>query len=123
MKKGMCKVEEPLLFIPTPPFYYVEINDVKEATNTIIDESTSVYEISRAERITNPVIAKQLQYFAHTTRGKSSRYLVFHLKNDEKLIGLIEGMDGTNVKVKTFQQVQIINGNDIQSISFSSKGI
>ncbi len=105
----MCKVEQPLLFIPTPPVYYIEQEEA------FLEESTSVYELSRTERI-NPIIAKQLNYFTQPARIKAGRSLVFNLKNNEKIMGVIEGFDGANVKIKTYQAVETLNASDIISI-------
>ena len=109
----MCKVEGPLLFIPTPPIYYIEVETEQE--EPFLEESTSVYEISRTERI-NPVIAKQLNYFSQPARKKAGRSLLFNLKNNERIMGVIEEFDGFNVKIKTSQAVEKVNGNDILSI-------
>ncbi|MEK9197559.1 4-diphosphocytidyl-2C-methyl-D-erythritol kinase [Ureibacillus sp. 179-F W5.1 NHS] len=107
-------MEEPLLFIPTPPFYYIELD--KEETQQFFEESTSVYEISRSEK-TNSVIAKQLYYFCQPVRKKSGRVLVLNLRNNEKVIGVIEEFDGYQVKMKVNENVEVINGTDIVSIS------
>lgn len=113
-------MEEPLLFIQTPPFYYVEVDeDTEEAC---LEESTSVYELSRRERIKNPVIARQLHYFSQPVNRKN-RCLTFHLTNGEKITGFIEGMDGILIKVRTLNETKTINANEIESISIAPKGL
>ncbi|MBM7607901.1 hypothetical protein QUF56_04680 [Ureibacillus composti] len=109
-------IQEPLLFIPTPPFYYVEVEDQVESEREEVyfEESTSVYEIQRAERVTDLVIARQLSYFSQPMNG---RLLQFYLKNGEVVIGMIEELNNSIVKIKTAQESKIINGNDIEEIT------
>ncbi|MED3661838.1 4-diphosphocytidyl-2C-methyl-D-erythritol kinase [Ureibacillus sp. FSL K6-8385] len=113
-------MEEPLLFIQTPPFYYIDVEE--DAEEACLEESTSVYEISRRERIKNPVIARQLHYFSQPGNRKH-RHLTFHLTNGEKITGLIEGLDGINIKIRTKNAITTIHANDIASISLASKGL
>ena len=110
----MCHVEEPLLFIQTPPFYYVDLEKV--STQQFFDESTSIYEISRSDKM-NPVVLKQLQYFSQPSNKKNSRKLGFHLKNNQKLYGIIEEFDGANVKLRIEKNIELINLNDILAIT------
>jgi len=118
MKKGCASVEEPLLFIQTPPFYYIEVDeDTEEAS---LEESTSVYEITRREQIKNSVIARQLHYFSQPINRKN-RHLIFHLNNGEKITGIIEGLDGILIKIRTQDDLKTINANDIETITVSSK--
>lgn len=109
---------EPLLFIQTPPSYFIDLEEKEE--DTYYDESTSIYEISRKERITNSIIAKQLHYFSQPVNRKN-RYLVFIMNNGEKHIGIIEELIGVHVKIKTHEDSITINANEIKSISLSNK--
>ena len=110
----MCNVEEPLLFIQTPPFYYVDLEN--ESTQPFFDESTSIYEISRSDKI-NTVVVKQLQYFLQPTIKKSGRKLGFHLKTNRKVLGILEEFDGANVKVRIEKDIELFNLNDILAIT------
>ncbi|SOB91748.1 hypothetical protein SAMN05880501_101374 [Ureibacillus xyleni] len=107
-------MEEPLLFIPTPPFYYIEVEE-SEQQEPYLDESTSVYEISRSGRILNPVIARQLSFFSQPLN--SSRTLRFHLKNGDNVVGKIAGLNGVVVKVKTKDDIRELDGNEIDLIT------
>ena len=116
-------MEEPLLFIPTPPFYYIEVEDAgpQDVLDVSMDESTSVYEMSRSGsgRIVNPVIARQLNFFSQPLN--SNRTLRFHLKNGENIVGKIERYSGgVIVKVKTKDQIRDIDGNEIDFITTTS---
>lgn len=111
-------LQEPLLFIPTTPFYYVEVEEREE--RSYFDESTSVYEIHRTERVEDSVIARQLNYFSQPI---NSRTLLFHMKNGENHIGMIEEYKGRNVKIKTTTETKLIDGNEIEAISISSSRI
>lgn len=112
-------MEEPLLFIQTPPFYYIDVNEEKD--EAFLDESTSVYEISRRERIKNSVIARQLHFFTQPINRKN-RTLVFNMNNGEKFIGVIEDFNGIILKVQTSNETIEINANEIETISLSTKG-
>lgn len=107
-------MEEPLLFIPSPPVYFLEI---KESEQTFLDESTSVFEPLRSDRILDQVIARQLNYFSQPIN--QNRLLLFKLVNGETVIGVIEGLEGINVKIKNGEQILIINGNEIETINLS----
>ncbi|MFJ8234576.1 hypothetical protein ACIQ34_02390 [Ureibacillus sp. NPDC094379] len=108
-------IQEPLLFIPTPPFYYVEVEELESKREEVyFEESTSVYEIQRAERVTDIVISRQLSYFSQPMNG---RLLQFYLKNGEVVMGMIEELNNSIVKIKTAQESKIINGNDIEEIT------
>lgn len=115
-------MEEPLLFIQTPPFYFIEVD--KHPDEASLEESTSVYEITRREReqIKNPVIARQLHYFSQPGIRKN-RSLTFHLTNGEKITGLIDGMEGILIKIRTPKDTITINANEIATISLASKGL
>ncbi|NLY79435.1 MAG: 4-diphosphocytidyl-2C-methyl-D-erythritol kinase [Lysinibacillus sp.] len=113
-------MEEPLLFIQSPSFYYYDVEDEKD--EAFLDESTSVYEISRRERIKNSVIAKQLHFFTQPINRKN-RQLVFNMNNGEKIIGVIDSLDGINLKVQTTKETVVINANDIKSISLSKASL
>lgn len=106
-------MEEPLLFIQTPPFYYIDVENTEEA---FLDESTSVYEISRRERIKNSVVAKQLHFFSQPMNRKN-RVLVFQLNNGNKITGMIEELDGIQITIRAENETMIINANDIESIT------
>lgn len=108
-------MEQPLLFIPTPPVYYIEMEPAQE--EPYLEESTSVYELSRASEKINPVIAKQLNFFSQPVRKKAGRSLIFNLTNNERITGVIEEFDGVMVKIKTYENVETINGSDIVSIN------
>lgn len=115
-------MEEPLLFIPTPPAYFIEVKveEKEEAEDTMevqLEESTSLYEIARAERIENPVIARQLHYFSQPVNRR--RILIFNLKNGESIRGNIQKIEGINVNLKMNNQLRIINGNEIEEITAS----
>ncbi|RUL54279.1 MULTISPECIES: 4-diphosphocytidyl-2C-methyl-D-erythritol kinase [Lysinibacillus] len=107
-------MEEPLLFIPTPPFYYIE---VEEAEQQPYEESTSVYEITRSERIKNLVIARQLSFFSQPIN--SNRLLRFYLNNGDSIIGKIKEVNGATVKVLTTSDIIEIDGNAIEIITTS----
>lgn len=111
---------EPLLFIQTPPSYYIDLDEKQVSDDTLYEESTSIYEISRKERIKNPVIARQLHYFSQPINRKN-RYLVFHMENGEKHTGIIEELIGVELKIKSDEEFITINANHIQSISLSNK--
>lgn len=108
-------MEEPLLFIPSPPFYYVD--EVRESNEkSLSDESTSVFEMNRSERIKDSVIARQLHFFLQPV-NRLTRTLTFHLKNGESVTGKIEDLVGINVVVKTEEGTVSINANEIETIS------
>ncbi|WP_449442244.1 hypothetical protein [Ureibacillus acetophenoni] len=44
------ELQQPKLFIQSPPFYYVQVKESPVQDNTFYEESTSVYEISRSEK-------------------------------------------------------------------------
>lgn len=137
----MCqKVKEPLLFIETPNFVDVGETDkveifkaeiVEDVIQTVIadetldeeivkesqvfEESTSVYELSRAERIKDPVIARQLNYFLQPINKE--RLLVLHLYNGDEVIGKITELIGLDVKLTMNDQELFINANDIRTIT------
>lgn len=108
-------MEEPLLFIPSPPIYYIEEVETSDERK-MVDESTSVFEINRTERIKDAVIARQLHYFL-LPQNRNARYLTFHLKNGGSLTGKIVDLIGINLVVKTSNGNITINGNDIDSIA------
>jgi hypothetical protein len=107
-------MQEPLLFIPTTPFYFIEVEPELEE-KPFLEESTSLYEISRPERIENPVIARQLHFFSQPVN--SHRLLTMHLKNGETYQGYIQTVESINIKLKVKDQIQIINANDVEAIS------
>ncbi|BDH60903.1 hypothetical protein MTP04_10330 [Lysinibacillus sp. PLM2] len=110
------EVREPLLFIQSPPFYYVEVKENAVEADTLLDESTSVYEISRTEKIQNEVIVRQLNYFSQPNHRHRS--LVFHLDDGDRIIGKLEEVDGISVKIKTTtNNLILINGNEIKAIT------
>ncbi|WP_052126149.1 hypothetical protein [Ureibacillus massiliensis] len=110
------EVREPLLFIQSPPFYYVEVKETEVEADTLLDESTSVYEISRTEKIQNEVIVRQLSYFSQPNHRH--RNLVFHLDDGDKITGRLEEVDGISVKIKTTtNNLILINGNEIKAIT------
>lgn len=117
------ELREPKLFIQSPPFYYVDVNELPVQDNTFYEESTSVYEISRSEKIEkldtiqNDVILRQLNYFSQPLYR--TRSYVFHLEDGGKVIGKIDEVDGSNVKVKTSTNLVVINGNEIKAITLS----
>lgn len=111
-------MEEPLLFIPSPPVYYIdEMKSLQE--QTLVEESTSVFEINRTERIKDSIIARQLHYFLQPS-NRNGRYLTFHLKNGESVTGKIIDLIGINVIVKTLKEEVTVNGNDIESIAIAT---
>lgn len=110
-------MEEPLLFIPSPPFYYVEVTESKNE-ETILDESTSVFEINRSERIKDPVIARQLHFFLQPS-NRNGRYFTFNLKNGESVTGKIINLIGINVVIQTLEEEVSVNANDIDSIQIA----
>lgn len=113
MKKGCAKMEEPLLFIPSPPFYYVEDLSVSKE-----DESTSIFEMHRTERIQDSVIARQLHYFLQPV-NRNKRTLTFHLKSGNSITGKIEDLVGIELVIKTENATATINANEIKTISNS----
>lgn len=108
-------MEEPILFISSPPVYFTEIVEVKE---TFLEESTSVFVPNRSDRILDQVIARQLNYFSQPIN--QFRTLVFHLANGEKLVGKVEEVAGSDVKIKSLGQIYVINGNDIETIKIAN---
>nr|WP_106783857.1 4-diphosphocytidyl-2C-methyl-D-erythritol kinase [Lysinibacillus timonensis] len=114
------EVREPLLFIQSPPFYYIDVREttVNEEDN-ILEESTSVYELTRTEKIHDEVIVRQLGYFSQPVNR--NRSLTFHLEDGEKLVGKINEIDGIHVKVKTNNNIVLINGNEIKAITLSNR--
>lgn len=110
-------MEEPLLFIPSPSFYYVEVTESKDE-KTLADESTSVFEINRSERIKDPVIARQLHFFLQPS-NRHGRYFTFYLKNGESIIGKIVDLIGINVVIQTSKDEVSVNANDIDTISIA----
>ncbi|MEO4054268.1 4-diphosphocytidyl-2C-methyl-D-erythritol kinase [Solibacillus sp. CAU 1738] len=106
---------EPLLFIKTPSYaVQLAINE-----STLFDESTSIYEIQAPRVIENALIAHQLRFFARPT--KKDRVLLVVLKNDERLVGTVERLQGVDVTMKIFEKKVIIDGNDIVAIYVSKK--
>lgn len=124
-------MEEPLLFIQTPPFYYVEeevtenetvivaerVEDeqVVEEPQQFLEESTSVYELSRTERIKDPVIARQLNYFLQPVNQQ--RLLTFYLLNGNEETGKIIELNGLQVKIRNNNEELFINANEIKAIT------
>lgn len=125
-------MEEPLLFIQTPPFYYVEeevtenetvivadrVEDeqvVEEPQQFLEEESTSVYELSRTERIKDPVIARQLNYFLQPVNQQ--RLLTFYLLNGNEETGKIIELNGLQVKIRNNNEELFINANEIKAIT------
>lgn len=116
------ELQQPKLFIQSPPFYYVEVKDLSVQDNAFYEESTSVYEISRSEKfekIENDVILRQLNYFSQPLYR--TRSYVFHMEDGDKIVGKIAEIDGINVKVKTVTDEVTINGNGIKAITISSR--
>ncbi|MFC7685627.1 4-diphosphocytidyl-2C-methyl-D-erythritol kinase [Ureibacillus sp. GCM10028918] len=109
-------MEEPILFISSPPVYFTEIVEVKE---TFLEESTSVFVPNRSDRILDQVIARQLNYFSQPIN--QFRTLVFHLGNGEKVIGKVEEIMGSDVRIKSSNQTFMINGNDIELITIDNE--
>ncbi|MFY3790362.1 4-diphosphocytidyl-2C-methyl-D-erythritol kinase [Ureibacillus sp. MALMAid1270] len=115
------ELQQPKLFIQSPPFYYVEVKESPVQDNTFYEESTSVYEISRSEKfekIENDVILRQLNYFSQP--HNRVRNYVFHLENGEKVVGKIEDISGDKVTVKTVNEPIVIDGNKIKAITVSN---
>lgn len=118
-------MEEPLLFIQTievesvlvkaVEVETVEVQPIEEEVHYLSEESTSVYELSRTERIKDPVIARQLNYFLQPVN--QHRLLAFHLVNGNEIIGKIEEIIGPEVKIKGNDQDMFINANDIKAIT------
>ncbi|QCR31598.1 4-diphosphocytidyl-2C-methyl-D-erythritol kinase [Lysinibacillus sp. SGAir0095] len=108
-------MEEPILFISSPPVYFTEIVEVKE---TFLEESTSVFVPNRTDRIIDQVIARQLNYFSQPVN--QFRTLVFHLSNGEKVVGKVDEVMGSDVKIKSANQFIMINGNDINTITIAN---
>lgn len=104
-------MEEPLLFIPSPPVYYIE--PVKSVDERLAEESTSVFEIHRSQRIKDSVIARQLHYFL---QPQNARPLTFYLKNGQSVTGKIVKLIGIDLVIKTSQNEITINANDIDTI-------
>ena len=105
-------MEEPILFISSPPVY---ITEIVEATETFFEESTSVFVPNRSDRIVDQVIARQLNYFSQPIN--QFRALIFYLINGDKLIGRVEEVVGSDVKIKSANEIFVINGNDIEKIT------
>lgn len=124
-------MEEPLLFIQTPPCYYVEVEEVKSETVIVdekvedeivveepqqfLEESTSVYELSRTERIKDSVIARQINYFLQPINQQ--RLLTFYLLNGNEETGKIVELNGLQVKIRKNDEELFINANDIKAIT------
>lgn len=108
-------MEEPILFISSPPVYFTEIAEFKE---TFLEESTSVFVPNRSDRIADQVIARQLNYFSQPIN--QFRTLVFHLVNGEKMVGKVQEIMGSDVKIKSANQVKMINGNEIETITIAN---
>lgn len=109
-------MEEPILFISSPPVYFTEIAEVKE---TFLEESTSVFVLNRSDRILDQVIARQLNYFSQPIN--QFRTLIFHLSNGEKVIGKVEEVMGSDVKIKSSNQIFMIDGNEIELITIDNE--
>lgn len=105
-------MEEPLLFIPSPPVYYIE--PIKTVDEQLTEESTSVFEIHRSQRIKDSVIARQLHYFL---QPQNTRLLTFYLKDGQTVTGKIVNLIGIDLVIKTSQEEVTINANDIDSIA------
>ncbi|MCP1143826.1 hypothetical protein [Lysinibacillus endophyticus] len=112
-------MEEPLLFIPTPPFYYIEVEEAEpqDVLDVSMEESTSVYEIARSGRVVNPVIARQLNFFSQPIN--SNRILRFYLSNGESITGKIQEINGNIVKINNNEDIIEIDGNQIEVITTS----
>ncbi|RHW39852.1 4-diphosphocytidyl-2C-methyl-D-erythritol kinase [Lysinibacillus yapensis] len=108
-------MEEPLLFISSPPFYFTE---VEKTEIPFIEESTSVFVPNRSDRIVDGLIARQLHFFSQPTN--QFRTLIFHLTNGEKVIGRLQGVEGTNVHIQSIDQKIVINANDIETITLKN---
>lgn len=108
-------MEEPILFISSPPFYFTEVEELKAS---YLEESTSVFVPNRSERIIDQLVARQLNYFAQPVN--QSRTLVFHLLNGDKIIGSVLGVEGNSVAIKSADQVIPINANDIKRLSIAT---
>lgn len=100
--------EQPLLYIATPTYHLAQL--------PVNDESTSIYEIERPkpEVIQNELIARQLHFFARPV--KQARPLLIVLNSGERLIGMIMEVQGKQVKIKSYNQIRLIDGNDIEAI-------
>ncbi|HWK22461.1 MAG TPA: 4-diphosphocytidyl-2C-methyl-D-erythritol kinase [Ureibacillus sp.] len=107
-------MQEPILFITSPPVYFTEIVEVEE---TFLEESTSVFVPNRSDRIVDQVIARQLNYFSQPVN--QFRTLVFHLENGEQLVGKVEEVLGSDVKIKSADQIVIVDGNEIEKITIA----
>ena len=108
-------MEEPILFISSPPVYFTEIVEVKE---TFLEESTSVFVPNRTDRIVDQVIARQLNYFSQPINH--FRTLVFHLEDGDKVVGKVDEVVGSDVKLKTSNEIIMINGNEIKAITIAN---
>ncbi|WP_332650376.1 4-diphosphocytidyl-2C-methyl-D-erythritol kinase [Lysinibacillus sp. 54212] len=92
----------PLLYIPSPP-------PAKQITE---EESTSIY--VKKEPV-QPLILHQLRFFSRPINKE--RQLFIKLKNGEKLIGVVEKLNGNEVLVNTFQQKIWLDAESIENIS------
>ncbi|MCM3386549.1 4-diphosphocytidyl-2C-methyl-D-erythritol kinase [Ureibacillus chungkukjangi] len=108
-------MEEPILFISSPPVYFTEVVEVKE---TFLEESTSVFVPNRSDRIIDQVIARQLNYFSQPIN--QYRTLVFHLEDGEKVVGKVDEVVGSDVKLKSLNEIIMVNGNEIKAITIAN---
>ncbi|MDN4492306.1 hypothetical protein [Ureibacillus aquaedulcis] len=109
-------MEEPILFISSPPVYFTEIAEVKDI---FLEESTSVFVPNRSDRILDQVIARQLNYFSQPIN--QFRTLVFHLVDGDRMVGKVAEVMGSDVKIKLSNQITMINGNDIKQITIANE--
>jgi len=79
-----------------------------------MEESTSVYEPPPPKIIRNELIARQLHFFARPR--KQPRPLLIVLRNGERLNAIIMDVSGTQVKVRCFEQIRLIDGNEIVGV-------
>lgn len=98
-------LERPLLYIVTPTYVSERLR---------LEESTSVYERPAPETIQNELIARQLHYFSKCSQ--KARPLILLLTTGERVLGEIEHVQGTDVKVICFEQARVIDANTIVAI-------
>mgnify|MGYP003545353230 CR=1 FL=1 len=102
----MCRLQQqPLLYIVSPT-YSVEI--VQQ------EESTSVYERPTPQVIEDELIKRQLHFFARPR--KNPQPLLFVMRGGERVVAILEELQGADVKVRMADEVKMINGNEINAI-------
>lgn len=105
--------EEPLLYISTPTYHLVQ-KPISEESTPINEESTSIYERPAPDVIRNELIARQLHFFARPV--KQARPLLIVLTSGERFIGTLLNVQGKQVKINCYEQIRLIDGNEIEAI-------